>query len=178
MKRPLAVAVVAGFLLTATPIGGRTPALLIESESLFNDGTVAVAFGVALELAIGHDRTPSQVALKAVWAAEAGCFAGALVALGITPHISLSLVQRTFCGSVVHFADAAGIRIRENNLKRFDAHGKINVLTWSVLNGRIHRFAERHGASKASAASFHVLKNWTSSSWRFSALRLSSKRCE
>src|SRR5713101_8439717 len=63
------VAVVFGVLITATdPVSviatfkdsgahGRL-LLLIESESLFNDGTAAVAFGVALEIALGHTLTP------------------------------------------------------------------------------------------------------------------------
>jgi CPA1 family monovalent cation:H+ antiporter len=54
--------------------------LLIESESLFNDGTAAVAFGVVLELALGHTLTPGQVALELVWSAGGGVLCGAVVA--------------------------------------------------------------------------------------------------
>jgi len=54
--------------------------LLVESESLFNDGTAAVAFGVALELALGHALTPSQMALQLVLSAGGGILCGAAIA--------------------------------------------------------------------------------------------------
>jgi len=51
--------------------GGQDPGLvLIECESLFNDGTAAVAFGVLVALALGQQLTPVDIAatlLKTVW---------------------------------------------------------------------------------------------------------------
>src|SRR5436309_404388 len=38
--------------------------LLVEAESLFNDATAAVAFGVALELAMGHSLNALQVTTR------------------------------------------------------------------------------------------------------------------
>jgi CPA1 family monovalent cation:H+ antiporter len=52
----------------------------VESESLFNDGTAAVAFGVALELALGHALTPSQMAMQLVLSAGGGILCGAAIA--------------------------------------------------------------------------------------------------
>ena len=88
---PWTAAVVFGVLIAATdPVSviatfkeagarGRL-LLLVESESLFNDGTAAVAFGVALELALGHALTPSQMALRFVLSAGGGILCGAAIA--------------------------------------------------------------------------------------------------
>lgn len=88
---PWTAAVVFGVLIAATdPVSviatfkeagarGRL-LLLVESESLFNDGTAAVAFGVALELALGHALTPSQMALQLVVSAGGGILCGAAIA--------------------------------------------------------------------------------------------------
>lgn len=88
---PWTAAVVFGVLIAATdPVSaiatfkeagarGRL-LLLVESESLFNDGIAAVAFGVALELALGHSLTPGQMALQLVLSAGGGILCGAAIA--------------------------------------------------------------------------------------------------
>jgi monovalent cation:H+ antiporter, CPA1 family len=56
--------------------------LLVESESLFNDGTAAVAFGVLVVIASGHQLTSLEITatlLKTIWG---GILCGAAVALG------------------------------------------------------------------------------------------------
>lgn len=68
---------------------GRLP-LLIESESLFNDGTAAVAFGVAVTLAAG--RSLSGWAVAAALAATVG---GALLCGAATGVLALLLAGRT-----------------------------------------------------------------------------------
>ena len=54
--------------------------ILVESESLFNDGTAAVAFAVALELVLGHSLSPLEMAIRLVVTAGGGVLCGALIA--------------------------------------------------------------------------------------------------
>jgi monovalent cation:H+ antiporter, CPA1 family len=55
--------------------------VLIEAESLLNDGTAAVAFGVAVALASGAPLAPPEVALTLVKVIGGGILCGAVVAL-------------------------------------------------------------------------------------------------
>ncbi len=54
--------------------------LLVEAESLFNDGTAAVAFGVAIAFAAGQALAPSHVAAELGLAIAGGIAGGAAVA--------------------------------------------------------------------------------------------------
>jgi CPA1 family monovalent cation:H+ antiporter len=54
--------------------------ILIESESLFNDGTAAVAFAVAMELVLGHSLSPVGMLMRLLVAAGGGILCGAIVA--------------------------------------------------------------------------------------------------
>lgn len=54
--------------------------ILVESESLFNDGTAAVAFAIALELVLGHSLSPLDIAARLLIAACGGILCGAIVA--------------------------------------------------------------------------------------------------
>ncbi len=56
--------------------------LLIESESLLNDGTAAVGFGVALALAGGHTTGAAEIIWLLVKATGGGILCGVVVALG------------------------------------------------------------------------------------------------
>ncbi len=58
---------------------GRLP-LLVEAESLFNDGTAAVAFAMVLDLIQGHSPTPLQAAGQLLRMAGGGLLVGAAVA--------------------------------------------------------------------------------------------------
>src|SRR5690348_15398311 len=73
--------------------------LLIESESLFNDGTAAVAFGAAVLFATGHAITAPGLAVK-VLMVIAGAFACGTavggVALFLTRRTEDHLVELTF----------------------------------------------------------------------------------
>jgi CPA1 family monovalent cation:H+ antiporter len=64
--------------------------MLIESESLFNDGTAAVAFGVVLALTSGQHPTPITVTTMLLTTIVGGVLCGVVVALG-----SLYLSGRT-----------------------------------------------------------------------------------
>ncbi len=54
--------------------------ILVESESLFNDGTAAVAFAVVLELVLGHSLSPLEMTTRLLVTAGGGIVCGALVA--------------------------------------------------------------------------------------------------
>ncbi len=56
--------------------------LLIESESLFNDGTAAVAFTIVVGLALGQNLTPMEMIASFLIAAGGGLVCGAVVAGG------------------------------------------------------------------------------------------------
>ncbi len=88
---PIATAAVFACLISATdPVsvvaamkeaGARGPLrTVIESESLFNDGTAAVAFGIAVELVSGVSVSPLGAASRLVQSAGLGLVAGVVVA--------------------------------------------------------------------------------------------------
>jgi CPA1 family monovalent cation:H+ antiporter len=73
--------------------------ILVESESLFNDGTAAVAFGVALELALGHSLGPLEMLTRLMVSAGGGILCGAIVAgaaLLLMGRTEDHLVEMTF----------------------------------------------------------------------------------
>ena len=73
--------------------------LLIEAESLFNDGTAAVAFGVATLVAAGHTFSTAGLALNLVATAGGGVLCGAAVGVAclfLTRRTNDHLVELTF----------------------------------------------------------------------------------
>ncbi len=64
--------------------------VLIEAESLFNDGTAAVAFGAVAALAMGQQLSSGQIALMLARTIGGGVLCGAAVAV-----VSLLLMGRT-----------------------------------------------------------------------------------
>jgi CPA1 family monovalent cation:H+ antiporter len=73
--------------------------VLIEAESLFNDGTAAVAFGVVVALANGPLLTPAEIAFTLLRTAIGGVVCGgavALAALLLAGRTEDHLVQITF----------------------------------------------------------------------------------
>jgi len=73
--------------------------ILVESESLFNDGTAAVAFAIALELALGHSLGPLEMLTRLVVSAGGGILCGAVVAgaaLLLMGRTEDHLVEMTF----------------------------------------------------------------------------------
>jgi Na+:H+ antiporter len=54
--------------------------LLVEAESLFNDGTAAVLFAIVLELIAGRSLSPAQGLLELLLTAGGGIFSGAAIA--------------------------------------------------------------------------------------------------
>ncbi|MER8491553.1 cation:proton antiporter [Mesorhizobium australicum] len=55
-------------------------ALLVESESLLNDGAAAVGFGILAAMAAGAEATPLSIAASLFWTVAGGIASGAVVA--------------------------------------------------------------------------------------------------
>jgi CPA1 family monovalent cation:H+ antiporter len=73
--------------------------VLIDAESLLNDGTAAVAFAIVIALASGHPLSPAQGIFMLVRMIGGGVLCGALVALAallLTGRTSDHLVEITF----------------------------------------------------------------------------------
>ena len=76
----------------------RRLSLLVESESLLNDGAAAVGFGVLLAAASGGSGSPLAIAGSLVWTVAGGVAVGAAVAvlvLGIAGRTTDRLVEIT-----------------------------------------------------------------------------------
>lgn len=54
--------------------------LLIESESLFNDGTAAVLYAICVALALGHTLTPLEITTRLAVSVGGSLICGAIVA--------------------------------------------------------------------------------------------------
>src|SRR5664279_324639 len=73
--------------------------VLIEAESLFNDGTAAVAFGVVIAMASGQQLTSFEISAMLLKTIGGGVLCGAAVALGallLTGRTDDHLVEITF----------------------------------------------------------------------------------
>jgi len=73
--------------------------VLIEAESLLNDGTAAVAFGVVVAIASGHQLTSIEITAMLFKTIVGGIFCGGAVALGallLTGRTEDHLVEITF----------------------------------------------------------------------------------
>jgi CPA1 family monovalent cation:H+ antiporter len=73
--------------------------LLVESESLFNDGTAAVAFGIAVAMASGRQPTSGEIAAMVLKTVAGGVLCGGAVAFGallLAGRTSDHLVEITF----------------------------------------------------------------------------------
>jgi CPA1 family monovalent cation:H+ antiporter len=107
---PLIAAGIFGALIAATDpvsviatfkesnVGGRLR-LLVEAESLFNDGTAAVVFGILLAVAQGAALAPQNIAFELVKVVGGGIACGALMAvivLYIAGKTTDHLVEITF----------------------------------------------------------------------------------
>jgi CPA1 family monovalent cation:H+ antiporter len=90
---PWASALVFGALISATDpvsviaafkgagVRGRLR-MLVESESLFNDGTAAVLFAICVAAATGNSPTAWEVSVRLVWTIVGSLVCGAVVAYG------------------------------------------------------------------------------------------------
>jgi monovalent cation:H+ antiporter, CPA1 family len=170
---PWIAAVVFGVLISATdPVSviatfkesgahGRL-LLLIESESLFNDGTAAVAFGVALELALGHALTPGQMTMKLAWSAGGGVLCGAVIAgvlLLLAGRTQDRLVEITITTVAAYGSFLAA--------EKMEASGVLATLTASIVLGNIGPLGAISSSGREAVGAFWEYVAFASNSFVF-----------
>ncbi|RWB73365.1 MAG: sodium:proton antiporter [Mesorhizobium sp.] len=124
--------------------------LLVESESLLNDGAAAVGFGILVSIAAGAEATPLAIAWSFVWTVAGGIAVGAAVAaalLLIAGKTEDHLVEIT----LTTIAAYGSFLIAEN----FGMSGVLATLTAGLLVGNVGW----KGAISPNARS-HVLAFW------------------
>jgi CPA1 family monovalent cation:H+ antiporter len=140
---PIAGALAFGTLMAATDpvfviatlreagIGGRL-AVLFEAESLLNDGTAAVLFGLVLAFAAGAPLTVPAIALKLVTTVVGAVIAGGAVAAG-----ALALLGRTDDHLLEMTLTAVAAYGSFLLAERFGGSGVLATLTCGLLLGRL-----------------------------------------
>jgi CPA1 family monovalent cation:H+ antiporter len=154
---PLLPAAIFGALIAATDpvsviatfkesgVHGRLR-LLVEAESLFNDGTAAVVFGVLLAIAEGMSPSPGSISLDVIRVVGGGMFCGGLVALVVlyiagktTDHLveitfttvtaygSFLLAEHFHCSGVLSTLTAGLIAANRGQLGAISPKGRESV---------------------------------------------------
>lgn len=123
--------------------------LLIESESLFNDGTAAVAFGVVVAIAAGQQ--PTALAVAALLARTIGggvlCGAGmALCALLLTGRTEDRLVEITFTTVAAYGSFLLA--------ERFGMSGVLATIAAGLVMGNFKRFGTISEQGKVAVQAF------------------------
>ncbi len=133
--------------------------VLIEGESLLNDGTAAVAFGVAVAYVIGVQPQPARLVLDFLYAIGAGVAIGGAIGLATgrliawldDPMVTITLTAAAAYGSFL-IGDALG------------ASGVIATVTAGLLSGRKAIQARMRPAVRTSVRTF----------WEYVAFALNS----
>ena len=106
--------------------------LLVEAESLFNDATAAILFGVALEYAAGGASSPGSIGATLLLSIGGGFAAGAIVAVGallLARNTTDPLVEVTITTVAAYGAFLAA--------ERFHASGVLACLTAGLIVGTV-----------------------------------------
>ena len=104
--------------------------MVVESESLLNDGAAAVGFGILIAIAAGQDATPSTLLASLTWTVGGALLAGAVVAgmiLAIAGRTEDHLVEIT----LTTIAAFASFMLAEH----FQASGVLATLTAGLIVG-------------------------------------------
>lgn len=106
--------------------------LLVEAESLFNDGTAAVLFGIALSIAAGVPQSVSGIAVQLVMTIGGGILCGALTGAAVlllAGRTDDHLVEITFTSVAAY----ASFLLAEH----FQLSGVLSTLTTGLLLGNV-----------------------------------------
>ncbi len=136
--------------------------ILVESESLFNDGTAAVAFAVALELVLGHSLTPFDMAMRLAVSAGGGILCGALVAgaaLLLMGRSEDHLVELTFTTVAAYGSFLLA--------ERFRLSGVLATLAAGLILGNIGPVGAISERGKVAVASFWEYAAFVANSFVF-----------
>jgi monovalent cation:H+ antiporter, CPA1 family len=123
--------------------------VLIEAESLLNDGTAAVAFGVALALASGQPLAPHEIALMLFRVIGGGILCGAAVALAamfLTGRTEDHLVEITFTTIAAY-----GSFLLAN---QFGVSGVLATITAGLVMGNFEVFGKISDRGKDAVQAF------------------------
>jgi monovalent cation:H+ antiporter, CPA1 family len=120
--------------------------LLVEAESLFNDGTAAVALSVVIALASGQKLTSLGIASMLSMSIVGGIFCGAAVALGallLTGRTEDHLVEITFTTVAAYGSYLLA--------EHFDMSGVLATITAGLVIGNSDSFGmiTKHGKETA-----------------------------
>ena len=124
-------------------------ALLVESESLLNDGTAAVGFAILVAIAAGAGGAPSDVAWMLIWTVAGGVLAGALVTgplLLLSGRTDDHLVEITLSTIAAY----GSFMLAE----RFQVSGVLAPLTAGLMVGNIGRLGMVSARGRASLHDF------------------------
>jgi CPA1 family monovalent cation:H+ antiporter len=153
------VSVIATF--KEAPVRGRL-LILVESESLFNDGTAAVAFAVALELVLGYALSPLEMATRLLLAACGGILCGAIVAgaaLLLMGRTEDHLVEMTFTTVAAYGSFLLA--------ERFHLSGVLATLTAGLMLGNLGPRGAISERGKVAVASFWEYAAFVANSFVF-----------
>jgi CPA1 family monovalent cation:H+ antiporter len=137
---PLAVAMVFGALLAATdPVSvmaffrrlgaPRQLAILVEGESLFNDGTAVVIFQIAVAVALGGQFAIARGLLDFLWLAAGGLAVGGLLGWVISrliAYVDDYLIETTLTTILAYGAYLAAEQLHVSGVLAVVAAGLIN----------------------------------------------------
>jgi CPA1 family monovalent cation:H+ antiporter len=136
--------------------------ILVESESLFNDGTAAVAFAVALELVLGHALTPIEMATRLLITAGGGLVCGAAVAgaaLLLMGRTEDHLVEMTFTTVAAYGSFLVA--------ERFHLSGVLATLAAGLMLGNLGPQGVMSERGKVAVASFWEYAAFVANSFVF-----------
>jgi len=136
--------------------------ILVESESLFNDGTAAVAFAVALELVLGHSLSPLEMATRLLLTAGGGILCGAIVAgaaLLLMGRTEDHLVEMTFTTVAAYGSFLLA--------ERFHLSGVLATLTAGLMLGNLGPQGVISERGKVAVASFWEYAAFVANSFVF-----------
>jgi CPA1 family monovalent cation:H+ antiporter len=123
--------------------------LLIEAESLFNDGTAAVAFGIVVVMASAHQLMSLQIMAMLVKTIAGGILSGAAVALGallLTGRTEDHLVEITFTTVAAY-----GSFLLANY---FGLSGVLATITAGLIMGNVKSFGTISSRGKEAVDAF------------------------
>lgn len=136
--------------------------ILVESDSLFNDGTAAVAFAVALELVLGHALGPLAMATRLLVTAGGGILCGAIVAgtvLLLMGRTEDHLVEMTFTTVAAYGSFLLA--------ERFHLSGVLATLTAGLMLGNLGPQGVISERGKVAVASFWEYAAFVANSFVF-----------
>jgi CPA1 family monovalent cation:H+ antiporter len=175
---PWVAAMVFGALIAATDpvsviaafkecgIHGRLR-ILMEAESLFNDGTAAVAFGIALALAIGQPSSMFEIARTLVVVVGGGIASGAVVAgciLLLSGRTDDHLIELTFTTVAAY----GSFLLAEH----FHLSGILATVTAAIMLGNIGPLGAITGKGRESVEAFWEFAAFVANSFIFLLLGL------